>query len=243
MTADNGTLVNATIPTATTSRRDLTRRDSSSDDGYWTVFSGSGSYDPDDTNDRDAAIEGSYYLTYKLVSNDTSVYPQSVEDCFQFCDSVPECVYVNMYYEMNNHYWTMYSPNSQQLESGNTNYIQDSVAYAKSTGPIIGATPSGYTQVGSGPLPGANNAPSYLTFYFLAQFDFNACATLCNNLAADSNGNTCKYFNIWRAVVSDAPVTYTCSLYYDVPDISTADNYGDAQNNLVVTDSYGFAKN
>jgi len=50
------------------------------------------------TAERDASIQGTAYLTYKLVSNST----YNVNDCLAFCDSVRECRFVNLYYEFNN---------------------------------------------------------------------------------------------------------------------------------------------
>lgn len=50
---------------------------------YTTIFTGSGT----GPNDRDASIEGTAYLTYTLVSNDT----YNVNDCLRYCDSVQGC--------------------------------------------------------------------------------------------------------------------------------------------------------
>lgn len=49
-------------------------------------------------------------------------------------------------------------------------------------------------------------------FVFLDRYDVDACAQQCNTRGADAQGGACQYFNIWRAVVSGIPTTYTCSL-------------------------------
>ena len=49
-------------------------------------------------------------------------------------------------------------------------------------------------------------------FAFLDQYDVSACAVLCNTRGADPMGGTCKFFNIWRALVNGIPTTYTCSM-------------------------------
>lgn len=48
-------------------------------------------------------------------------------------------------------------------------------------------------------------------FVFLDQYDVAACASLCNSRDADPVGGSCKYFDIWRALVDGVPTTYTCS--------------------------------
>lgn len=88
VTAVDGNLVNATIPTPA-SRRDLDARGSEShltrrnNSNYELVFWGTGT----GPNDRDAAIEGTAYLTYTVVSNTT----YDIDDCLAFCDSVEDC--------------------------------------------------------------------------------------------------------------------------------------------------------
>ena len=62
------------------SKRSPTRRSSSN---YDLVFSGTGT----SPQDRDAAIEGTAYLTYSLVSNAT----YDVDDCLSKCDEVETC--------------------------------------------------------------------------------------------------------------------------------------------------------
>lgn len=95
------------------------------------------------------------------------------------------------------------------------------------------ATPSGY-ELTYGPTNGANNAPGYLGFNFLTQYDPSACAKLCNDK------QDCVSFNIWRGVVNGDPRTYTCSMYSTVVDQSTAVNYGDDVNKVKVTYSRGY---
>ncbi|EEB99797.1 hypothetical protein MPER_00430, partial [Moniliophthora perniciosa FA553] len=107
---------------------------------------------------------------------------------------------------------------------GGLTYIQESSGYALKSlvDPDI---PEGYEHV-FGPLDGANNAPGFMGFAFLDRYDVQACAELCNKRGFDSNGGACKFFNLWRAVYSDKPHTYTCSMYYEVTDASTASNHG-----------------
>jgi hypothetical protein len=85
ITAIDGKVVNATVPL---SRRSLSagveskisRRNNSD---YEMVFWGTGT----DLEDRDASIEGTFYLTYTLVDNST----YSIDQCLDYCDSIPEC--------------------------------------------------------------------------------------------------------------------------------------------------------
>ena len=51
--------------------------------GYTEVFTGTGT----NPSDRDAAVEGTAYLTYTLVPNST----YNVDACLSFCDSVDTC--------------------------------------------------------------------------------------------------------------------------------------------------------
>lgn len=112
-------------------------------------------------------------------------------------------------------------------------YITKSSAFS-TTAPLDSvATPSGY-ELTYGPTSGANNAPGYMGFNFLTQYDPAACAKLCNANAG------CASFNIWRGVVNGDPRTYTCSMYRSVVDQSTAVNYGDDVNKVKVTYSRGY---
>lgn len=79
VTAVDGQLMNETIPTNAT-RRSLYRRLL---DGYQVVFEGTGM----GSSDRDASIQGTAYLTYTLIPNNT----YNVDDCLRFCDSVKGC--------------------------------------------------------------------------------------------------------------------------------------------------------
>ncbi|KAE9398947.1 hypothetical protein BT96DRAFT_976123 [Gymnopus androsaceus JB14] len=254
ITAVDGDLVNQTVPTNTTSSRrglyEIARRN----DNYEQVFSGTGT-GPDD---RDAAIEGTAYLTYTVVSNAT----YDVDDCLDYCDSVEGCVFANLYYEFENPLLDLvfsqgsnlkcvvYADVHTAIEKSNfggqqlypapapLNYIQQSSGWALKSIPEP-AAPQGYSKV-FGPTGGANNAPGYMGFAFLDQYDVAACAALCDTRGADPVGGACQYFNIWRAVVDGIPTTYTCSMYYLVADESTAVNYG--QGDLVVTQSRGYSR-
>ncbi|KAK7042954.1 hypothetical protein VNI00_008691 [Paramarasmius palmivorus] len=221
---------------------------------YKQVFAGTGT----GPGDRDGSIQGTAYLTYTLVPNNT----YSVEPCLAFCDRVPGCVFANLYYEFNNPgldhefsegsnlkcaiYGDVHTAaektnlGGQQLypSPGGLTYIQESSGYALEQWVDI-PTPDGYELV-FGPLEAANNAPGYMGFAFLDRYDVQACADLCNKRGVDGQGGACKFFNIWRAVFSDKPQTYTCSMYYEVADASTANNYG--QGDLKVTQSRGYRR-
>ncbi|KAG7091958.1 hypothetical protein E1B28_008347 [Marasmius oreades] len=222
--------------------------------GYEQVFSGTGT----GPNDRDGSIQGTAYLTYTVVPNST----YSVDPCLDFCDRVSECVFANLYYEFNNDllddvfseksnlkcavYGDVHTANEktnlggQQLKappSGLT-YMQQSSGWAKKSF-VDPSTPDGFEPV-FGPLDGANNAPGYMGFAFLDRYDVQACADLCNTRGYDGQGGACAFFNIWRAVITDKPRTYTCSMYYLPADASTAVNYG--QGDLKVTESRGYRR-
>lgn len=99
--------------------------------------------------------------------------------------------------------------------------------------------PAGY-QLVFGPTGGANNAPGYMGYTALTSYDINACAVACNNRGADPVGGACKYFNIWQGVQPGKPDTFTCSMYWEPSDASTAVNTG--QGTLKVTNSRGYAR-
>jgi len=218
---------------------------------YEEVFTGSGT----GPNDRDASIEGTAYLTFGLVDNST----YNVDACLAFCDSVDQCVFANLFYELNNPglesefsnlkcalYADVHSAaeklnfGGQQLAPppAGLTFIQDSSGWSSKT-LVDPATPDGYELV-FGPLNGANNAPGYMGFAFLDRYDVDACAEQCNERGADSVGGACQFFNIWRAVVNGNPTTYTCSMYFIPADASTAVNTG--QGDLEVTFSRGYAR-
>ncbi|KAJ3985590.1 hypothetical protein F5890DRAFT_1120822 [Lentinula detonsa] len=257
VTAIDGEVVNATVPA---SRRSLSfavvdnqilQRGGSD---YTQVFAGTGT----NRQDRDAAIMGTSYLTYTLVNNAT----YNVADCLAFCDATAGCAFVNLYYEYNNGMLDHVYPQHSNLKcvaygdvhsakeklnfggqslsdtpNGPLTYIQESSGWA-SKSLSDPPTPKGYD-----PLPdlnGANEAPGYMGFVFLNKYDTEACAAICNNQDPDNVGGSCKYFNIWRAVVDQVPTTYTCALYYIPADPSTATNYG--QGNLIVTQSRGYKR-
>ncbi|EDQ99415.1 uncharacterized protein LACBIDRAFT_295987 [Laccaria bicolor S238N-H82] len=222
--------------------------------GYELVFSGTGT----NSGDRDASIQGTAYLTYKLLSNAT----YDVDGCLEFCSSVKGCVFANIYYEFNNELLdfvfneksnlkcALYADVHTAAEKTNSGgqqsepspagltYIQQSSGYASTT-LVDPPTPDGYELV-FGPSNGANNAPGYMGFAFLEKYDVNACSQLCNTRNADPNGGACQYFNIWRALVNGIPTTYTCSMYFLVADGSTAVNTG--QGDLQVTFSRGYRR-
>jgi len=118
------------------------------------------------------------------------------------------------------------------------NYIQQSSGWAAKS-LVEPPTPPGYTKI-FGPTGGANNAPGYMGFAFLDQYDVQACADLCDTRGPDPVGGACQYFNIWRALVDGIPTTYTCAMYYIIADESTAVNFG--QGDLVVTESRGYGR-
>ncbi|KAJ7597742.1 hypothetical protein C8J56DRAFT_327407 [Mycena floridula] len=256
VTAVDGQLTNQTVDSTT--RRELSRRvpgrfanavkRARSD--YTTVFTGTGT----GLDDRDGSIQGTAYLTFTLVDNST----YNIDACLAQCDSIRECVFVNLYYEYNNPGLDALSSNlkcaiygdvhtaaektnrgGQKLgDSDALTYIQESSGYAANfiENPT---TPDGYELV-FGPLDGANNAPGYMGFAFLDRYDVDACAQLCNTRGADGSGGVCQFVNIWRAVVNGNPTTYTCSFYYVPADASTAVNFG--QGDLKVTLSRGYRR-
>ncbi|KAJ4479930.1 hypothetical protein J3R30DRAFT_3701078 [Lentinula aciculospora] len=257
ITAIDGDIVNTTIPA---SRRSLpaevviTKMSGRKNSDYEEVFGGTGT----DPEDRDAAIIGTAYLTYTLVNNAT----YNVDDCFAFCDAISECVFVNLYYEFNNgmldHVYSQES-NLKCAVYGDVHSAEEKVNFGGQSLSGIPDGPLTYIQQSSGwtsksfsspsppagydPLPnldGANEAPGYMGFVFLNKYDVDACAAICNNQDPSDVGGSCKYFNIWRAVVDGVPTTYTCALYYIPADPSTAINYG--QGSLSVTQSRGYKR-
>ncbi|KAF8988346.1 hypothetical protein BDQ17DRAFT_1288875 [Cyathus striatus] len=215
---------------------------------YTQMFDGNGT-------GIDAAVIGTAYLTYTVVPNST----YNVEACLDFCDSVPGCKFVNLYYEFNNYllddvfkeksnlkcaafadYHTAHEKTNyggQPLEShDNLTYIEHSSGYAVNS-TVQPITPARYRQQ-FGPVNTANIAGGYMGFAFVDRYDVNACAQLCNLRENDAVGGRCKFFNIWRAEVNKATTTYTCSMYYLETDASTATYAG--QGNLDVKDSRGY---
>ncbi|KAJ7699725.1 hypothetical protein B0H16DRAFT_780314 [Mycena metata] len=258
VTAVDGTLTNTTVAGATsgpTRRRDVGRF-GKRQPGFEKVFDGK------PTGEHDASIEGTAYLTYTVVNNAT----YNVQACLDWCAGINGCVFVNVYYEFNNYlldfvfgehsnlkcaaYGDIHGAAEKTNFGGQASYPQvgdETVPLTyitQSSGWALDSlvdptTPDGYDLV-FGPTGGANNAPGYMGFAFLDKYDVDACAQLCNARDADPNGGGCAYFNIWRAVVSGVPTTYTCSMYYLVADESTALNFG--QGDLVVTYSRGYAR-
>ncbi|TFK20799.1 hypothetical protein FA15DRAFT_759121 [Coprinopsis marcescibilis] len=117
-------------------------------------------------------------------------------------------------------------------------YIQHSTGWALRD-LVEPEVPEGYEYV-FGPIDAANNANGYMGYTFLETYDVDVCATECNQRGADPVGGICKYFNIWRAVVDGIPTTYTCAMYFEATDASTAVNAG--QGNLKVTYSRGYRR-
>ncbi|KAF6752071.1 hypothetical protein DFP72DRAFT_906001 [Ephemerocybe angulata] len=250
VTAVDGELTEAGAATPSNStsngRRTLPKKRRAVSD-YNLVFSGTGTR----STDRDASIQGTAYLTFRVIDNST----YNVDTCLDFCSSEPKCVFANLYYEFNNErldhfdreksnlkcaiYGDVHTAGQQSYSTGNSlTYIQQSSGWA-SKDLLEPDVPEGYELV-FGPLDGANNAPGYMGFAFLDKYDVDACARECNRRGADGNGGACQYFNIWRAVVSGVPTTYTCSMYFIVADASTAVNTG--QGDLKVTFSRGYSR-
>ncbi|KAJ7146872.1 hypothetical protein C8R44DRAFT_864590 [Mycena epipterygia] len=153
----------------------------------------------------------------------------NVDACLTWCAGIDGCVFVNLYYEFNNpllDFVFSEKPNLNAAEKtnfggqalypqvGNETVLLSFITQSSGWGldSLVDPTdPEGYELV-FGPTGDANNAPGYMGF------------------ALNPNGG-CAYFNIWRAVVSGIPTTYTCSMYYLVADESTAVNFG--QGDLV----------
>ncbi|KAJ7237235.1 hypothetical protein C8J57DRAFT_127460 [Mycena rebaudengoi] len=258
VTAIDGTLTNTTVAdtaSGPTRRRDVGRF-GKRQPGFEKVFDGK------PAGEHDASIQGTAYLTYTVVNNAT----YNVRACLDWCAGIDGCVFVNVYYEFNNYlldfvfgehsnlkcaaYGDIHAAAEKTNFGGQASYPQvdnETVPLTyitQSSGwgldSLVDPTvPDGYDLV-FGPTGGANNAPGYMGFAFLDKYDVDACAQLCNARGADPNGGGCAYFNIWRAVVSGIPTTYTCSMYYLVANESTAVNFG--QGDLVVTYSRGYAR-
>ncbi|KAJ8073755.1 hypothetical protein PM082_012033 [Marasmius tenuissimus] len=262
VTAIDGNVLDNSVPISSTNfarrgfplNRSEARGVKRTNPGYKQVFAGTGT----SLTDRDGSIQGTAYLTYTVVPNNT----YSIDECLAFCDRVTECVFANLYYEFNNElldfvfheksnlkcalYGDVHTAEEktnmggQQLEAppAGLTYMQESSGWALLNF-VDPPVPGGYEAV-FGPLDGANNAPGYMGFAFLDRYDVQACANLCNTRGYDSQGGACTYFNIWRAVITDQPRTYTCSMYYLPADASTAVNYG--QGTLKVTQSRGYRR-
>ncbi|KAJ7170497.1 hypothetical protein C8R43DRAFT_1085448 [Mycena crocata] len=251
LTALDGEIILSSIfdSNSTTLPRGLGKRDLSD---YELIFNGSAG--------PDAAVQGTAYLTFTVVSN--ASYAQGLAECLDFCDKTIGCVFVNLYFEFNNPlldfvffqksnlkcvlYGDVHTEGekvnygSQQLAPlpSATTSIQSSSGYA-SLAMSQPKVPAGYELV-FGPISAANNAPGYMGFAFLDKYDPSACATLCNKRGPDSVGGACKYFNIWRALVRGVPTTYTCAMYSAPTNASTAVNTG--QGHLTVTLSRGYRR-
>ncbi|KAJ7180740.1 hypothetical protein C8R46DRAFT_1211047 [Mycena filopes] len=184
---------------------------------YEMVFSGTG---------NDSAVQGTAFLTFFLVDNSTS-YSQSLQQCFDFCDDTPNCVFVNIYYEFGNELLDFVFPEKSNLKCVKSTQPTrktpsncplclpmpraSSIAAVTATALKEPTVPEGYELV-FGPISAANEAAGYMGFAFLDKYDPSACAKLCNQRGPDASGGACKYFNIWRALVHGIPTTYTCSM-------------------------------
>ncbi|KAF7290316.1 hypothetical protein HMN09_01289600 [Mycena chlorophos] len=215
VTALDGTLTNTTVTdvasnsTAPSSRRRSAKRQRSR---YTEVFSGLA------PGVHDASIEGTAYLTYTVVPNST----YNIDACLDYCDTVEDCVFVNLYYEFNDYlldfvfsqesnlvcaaYSDIHNATEKINFGGQSSYPQ----VGNETVPLTYITqssgwaadsltepedPDGYTLV-FGPTGGANNAPGYMGFAFLSFYDVDGCAALCNGRGTDPVGGGCSYFNI-----------------------------------------------
>ncbi|KAE9386967.1 hypothetical protein BT96DRAFT_1005580 [Gymnopus androsaceus JB14] len=200
ITAINGDLVNQTILTTTSSRHGLYEI-SRQNNNYEQFFGGTGT----GPNDRDASIEGTVYLTYTVFSNAT----YDVDDCLDYCDSVAGCVFANLYYKFENLLLDLVFSQGSNLKCAVYADVHSAVEKTNFGGQQLYPAPAplnyiqqskpaasqGYDKV-FGPTGGANNAPGYMGFAFLNQYDVAACATLCDTRGADPVGGACQYFNI-----------------------------------------------
>ncbi|KAJ6619847.1 hypothetical protein B0H10DRAFT_2163697 [Mycena sp. CBHHK59/15] len=209
---------------------------------YDLVFNG--------TESRDAAIEGTAYLTYTVVSN--ASYSQGRDECLQFCDMTVGCEFVNLYYEFNDPLLDFVFYQKSNLKCVLYGDVHTAAEKTNFGGQQLSPPPSWPTYIQQstrgargyelvfGPISAANSAPGYMGFAFIDKYDPAACAKLCNARDPDPAAGACKYFNIWRALVSGVPTTYTCSMYSAPTNASTAVNTG--QGTLSVTLSRGYAR-
>jgi hypothetical protein len=110
VTAVDGTLTNASIADAGSSRRRDAGRPGKRDSGFEKLFDGLS------IGQHDASIEGTAYLTYTVVNNAT----YNVQACLDWCANINGCglllfysspsmlayshaVFVNVFYEFNNY--------------------------------------------------------------------------------------------------------------------------------------------
>ncbi|KAH6902246.1 hypothetical protein BKA70DRAFT_1113318, partial [Coprinopsis sp. MPI-PUGE-AT-0042] len=194
---------------------------------YDMVFSGTGR----DSDDRDASIEGTAYLTHTLVSNAT--YEGGLEECLAWCDGIEGCVFVNLYHEFNNFildfvaqeksnlkcaaYGEVYGPTQKTNWGGQQSYkapapliyIQESSGYAvvHKPGGEEPAVPEGYELVW-GPISRAGYDDGLLDYAILDQYDTDVCSSICNayvpdqSIAEGMDGvGVCGFINIWKGVL------------------------------------------
>ncbi|KAH6907813.1 hypothetical protein BKA70DRAFT_1223119 [Coprinopsis sp. MPI-PUGE-AT-0042] len=183
---------------------------------YDMVFSGTGK----DSDDRDASIEGTAYLTHTLVSNAT--YEGGLEECLAWCDGIEGCVFVNLYHEFNNFildlvaqeksslkcaaYGEVYGPTQKTNWGGQQSYkapapliyIQESSGYAvvNKPGGEEPAVPEGYELVW-GPISRAGYDDGLLDYAILDQYDTDVCSFICNAYVPDQSSP-----RVWMASAS-----------------------------------------
>ncbi|KAH6883641.1 hypothetical protein BKA70DRAFT_1377997 [Coprinopsis sp. MPI-PUGE-AT-0042] len=205
---------------------------------------------------RYAAVEGSAYLTYTVVSNAT----YNVADCLNFCTRVDGCVFVNLYYEHNNYgldfevseksnlkcvaFAEVHTAQEKTNVGGQQSYPAPApLTYiTQSSGWALKSiadpdTPEGYNLYTNRTRPTRH---LYLDFALLDKYDVAACARLCNEHAPSTEGGSCQFFNIWRASVNHVPKTYTCTMYTLPTDQGTATYAGEGE--LKVSFSRGYSR-
>lgn len=163
--------------------------------------------------DSTAAVQMPAYLTYKVISNTTSLNVAR-DSCFDFCDATPGCLSVNIYEELGNplldHVFSEQSnrkcvlfgdvPTASQFTNrggqqlyptGPLNSIQDSVAFASSSDLFDVDTPDGSSlvfapQEGDKTEYGATQTGDYLTYRFITRYDPAACLAFCQSVQGES---------------------------------------------------------
>ncbi|TFK69461.1 hypothetical protein BDN72DRAFT_612386 [Pluteus cervinus] len=194
----------------------LQRRAGDTND-YDQVFDGTGT----GPTDRDAAIEGSGYLTFTTAAS-------TLNECLHFCDLIQDCVFVNQYDEFNDPsapqpvskcsaYSVVHDADDKTNFGGqilgmglDPTYMQESVGYALEIPPTPD-TPDGY-ELAFGPINAQTSSPEALNSNDFETYDVQGCADLCTNQPADPTYGLCKFFNIYR--FSDGvPTTFQCNVF------------------------------
>ncbi|TFK66931.1 hypothetical protein BDN72DRAFT_871415 [Pluteus cervinus] len=230
------------------------RPPASSIPSYTQVFNGTGS----GSRDRDASIGGEGYLTYKLVGNET----YNVDACLDVCDSLPSCVFVNLFYEYNNNlldfvfseksnlkcvaYSTVHTAKDKTNFGGQQSvplpadktYVQHSTGYAK-TALWDPPLPEGYELV-FGPEEGYIGDDGWLSTVLLDTYDVATCAVECTNLAPSTSNGVCQFFNINQVSVAGTAATTSC-LLYSIPK-SKSDLSSSTKDNTTFSYSRGYRR-